>query len=108
MAYSSAECACDADWTPQEVIDLRKEIGRLKAELARFHAAYDKAKALYDWHRQYKDGHINNRLQYRGAKDVFSCFLFCEPPTTINPSDSAPAGDVGDTNVVEMGGGHAE
>jgi len=30
-AYSSHECACDADWTPQEVYDLRKKIKELEA-----------------------------------------------------------------------------
>jgi len=29
-AYSKSECACDADWTPQEVYDLRAEIERLR------------------------------------------------------------------------------
>ena len=29
-AYSENECACDADWTPQEVYDLRAENERLK------------------------------------------------------------------------------
>jgi hypothetical protein len=34
MAYSSSECACDADWTPSEVISLRAELqsARLIAE----------------------------------------------------------------------------
>ncbi len=26
LAYSSSECACDADWTPQEIYDLRKRL----------------------------------------------------------------------------------
>ena len=29
-AYSESECGCDADWTPQEVYDLRAEIERLR------------------------------------------------------------------------------
>ena len=33
-AWSENECACGADWTPQEVYDLRAENNRLKAELA--------------------------------------------------------------------------
>ena len=33
-ARSAYECACGADWTPQEVYDLRAENNRLKAELA--------------------------------------------------------------------------
>ena len=33
-AWSANECACGADWTPQEVYDLRAENNRLKAELA--------------------------------------------------------------------------
>ena len=31
-AWSANECACGADWTPQEVYDLRAENERLKAE----------------------------------------------------------------------------
>jgi hypothetical protein len=33
MAYSRSECACDADWTPQEVYDLRVENKKLVAAL---------------------------------------------------------------------------
>lgn len=29
-AYDESECACDADWTPQELIDARAEIERLR------------------------------------------------------------------------------
>jgi hypothetical protein len=29
-AHSESECGCDADWTPQEVYDLRAENERLK------------------------------------------------------------------------------
>jgi hypothetical protein len=29
-AHSESECGCDADWTPQEVYDLRSENERLK------------------------------------------------------------------------------
>ena len=29
-AYSESDCACDADWTPQELIDARSEIERLR------------------------------------------------------------------------------
>lgn len=29
-AYDESECACDADWTPQELIDARAEIARLR------------------------------------------------------------------------------
>jgi len=29
-AYSESECGCDADWTPQEVYDLRAKIARLR------------------------------------------------------------------------------
>lgn len=29
-AYDQSECACDADWTPQELIDARAEIARLR------------------------------------------------------------------------------
>lgn len=36
-AYGECECACAADWTPQELIDARAEIARLRgdAEVAR-------------------------------------------------------------------------
>jgi len=30
-AYDQSECGCDADWTPQELIDARAEIERLRA-----------------------------------------------------------------------------
>ena len=29
-AYDQSECGCDADWTPQELIDARAEIERLR------------------------------------------------------------------------------
>jgi hypothetical protein len=29
-AYDESECACDADWTPQELVDARAEIARLR------------------------------------------------------------------------------
>jgi hypothetical protein len=29
-AYDESECACDADWTPQELVDARDEIARLR------------------------------------------------------------------------------
>ena len=31
-AYGECECACGADWTPQEVYDLRAEVERLQKE----------------------------------------------------------------------------
>ena len=31
FAKCEAECSCDADWTPQEIYDLRKEIENLKS-----------------------------------------------------------------------------
>ena len=34
-AHSEAECGCDADWTPQEVYDLRDENERLKEAIRR-------------------------------------------------------------------------
>jgi endonuclease I len=34
-AYDESECACDADWTPQELIDARAEIERLREEITR-------------------------------------------------------------------------
>jgi hypothetical protein len=34
-AYSKSECGCDADWTPQEVYDLRAENERLKEAIRR-------------------------------------------------------------------------
>jgi hypothetical protein len=32
-AYDESECACDADWTPQELIDARAEIACLRDAL---------------------------------------------------------------------------
>lgn len=34
-AHSKSECGCDADWTPQEVYDLRAENERLKEAIRR-------------------------------------------------------------------------
>jgi hypothetical protein len=34
-AHSESECGCDADWTPQEVYDLRAENDRLKTAIRR-------------------------------------------------------------------------
>ena len=35
MAHSSSECGCpDVDWTPQELVDARAEIKKLKEQLA--------------------------------------------------------------------------
>ena len=39
MAYSSSECACDADWTPQEVYDLKAENKRLREALEKIRSA---------------------------------------------------------------------
>jgi hypothetical protein len=34
-AHSESECGCDADWTPQELIDARAEIARLRDAIRR-------------------------------------------------------------------------
>ena len=44
-AWSANECACGADWTPQEVYDLRAENNRLKAELKSIDGALDDPRA---------------------------------------------------------------
>ena len=44
-AWSANECACGADWTPQEVYDLRAENERLKAELKSIDGALDDPRA---------------------------------------------------------------
>ena len=44
-AWSENECACGADWTPQEVYDLRAENDRLKAELKSIDGALDDPRA---------------------------------------------------------------
>ena len=44
-AWSENECACGADWTPQEVYDLRAENNRLKAELKSIDGALDDPRA---------------------------------------------------------------
>ena len=41
MAYSSSECACDADWTPQEVYDLRELNRRQAATIERLTLALE-------------------------------------------------------------------
>ena len=35
-AYDQSECGCDADWTPQEVYDLRAELKNIKLLVRRF------------------------------------------------------------------------
>lgn len=35
-AYDQSECGCDADWTPQEVYDLRAELKNIKSLVRRF------------------------------------------------------------------------
>ena len=43
-AWAANECACGADWTPQEVYDLRAENDRLKAENKLYAAEMSAAK----------------------------------------------------------------
>ena len=43
FAYYSGECACDADWTPQEVIDLRAENKKLRENYDK-----DERKRIFD------------------------------------------------------------
>ena len=45
-ARDSSECACDADWTPSEVIELRAEVTRLKAEVSELEASPMSEEAL--------------------------------------------------------------
>jgi hypothetical protein len=45
-AYNSSECACDADWTPQEVIDLRAENKKLRERIKQLGKMY-KTKAKH-------------------------------------------------------------
>lgn len=60
-AYDQSECACDADWTPQELIDARAEIARLRltdAEREAVEAA---------WRESYSDGPLwNHAATLRG------------------------------------------
>lgn len=57
-AYYSGECACDADWTSQEVIDLKKENERLKEKL-----------------RRQKAKHVDNLLKQKRTKEyIVVCF----------------------------------
>ena len=44
-AWSENECACGADWTPQEVYALRAENNRLKDELKSIDGALDDPRA---------------------------------------------------------------
>lgn len=45
-AHSESECGCGVDWTPQELIDARAEITRLRAELA------DTSQSFKNFHRR--------------------------------------------------------
>lgn len=53
-AWNSNECACDADWTPQEVIDLREENKALK----------ERIKQLGKMYKQ-KAKHVDNLLKQK-------------------------------------------
>lgn len=40
-AYSSAECGCDADWTPKEVYEKDKRIAELEATVSKYREALE-------------------------------------------------------------------
>ena len=46
-AYSESECACDVDWTPQEVYDLREKVQRLEEAIRRI-AEHDATLSVCD------------------------------------------------------------
>lgn len=47
-AYDESECGCDADWTPQELVDARAEIARLRLTDAEREAVEWAARRLSD------------------------------------------------------------
>ena len=56
-AWNSSECACDADWTPQEVYDLRGENKRLREKLREVTRAFKQ-----------KAKHVDNLLKLKRNK----------------------------------------
>jgi len=47
-AYAEFECGCDADWTDQEIYDLRDEVKKLKATIADMQQAKNFAELSYN------------------------------------------------------------
>ena len=54
-ARSESECGCDADWTPQELIDARAEIARLRMTDAE-REAVEAAARIIDAYEEEMDG----------------------------------------------------
>lgn len=68
-AYDESECACDADWTPQELIDARAEIARLR---------------LTDAERESIERQANYMARTaQGAGDIYSADLRSQEAATL-------------------------
>jgi hypothetical protein len=61
-AHSESECVCDADWTPQEVYDLRAEVALLR----------DAARKLYDIAASGAELETRRRMLDRMAMESFA------------------------------------
>ena len=72
-AWSENECACGADWTPQEVYALRAENNRLKAENKLYAAEMSAAK---------EDG-------FYSAQDLYSSYVGAEERVNTLESELA-------------------
>lgn len=70
-AYSSSECGCDADWTPQIVYDLRSENKKLKEMLDWFFSRpYQVVDGVIDM--QVGEMHLMNKPYQQYKKDFYS------------------------------------
>jgi len=64
-AHSESECGCDADWTPQEVYDLRAEIERLRLTDAEREAIDWAAYAAEQWYEHTAAATLRGLLELR-------------------------------------------
>jgi len=65
-AHSESECGCDADWTPQEVYDLRAEIERLRLTDAEREAIDWAAYAAEQWYEHTAAATLRGLLERLG------------------------------------------
>jgi len=72
-AYSQSECACDADWTPQEIYDLRDKVKELEAmnNVTRFEVIDQKGRSYV----HYLDKNESIRYSLQDADRTLKVFI---------------------------------